>query len=190
MVDVPNQKHRFFGALTTTEINALTAMVEGDKAYDTDEGLEKVYDGSNWIRTPQSDNVMFTAEGGLAIRLTNKTGSASVKGDLVRADTGVDNAFILTGADDDECLGAVYEAGVADGSQAWVVVAGIAEVLLKDTTEAIRGNWVETSDTAGRADATQASPAAAPAHFQEIGHSIENKSSGTNVLAKIVMHFN
>jgi hypothetical protein len=132
-----------------------------------------------------------SVEGGLLIRLTNKTGSASVKGTLVKADTATDNAFILTGANEVECIGVVYEAGVADGSECWIVVAGIAEVLLKDTTASTRGNWVETSDTAGRADATNAAPPGIdPSHFQEIGHAIESKSGGTDVLAKIVMHFN
>lgn len=36
------------------------------------------------------------------------------------------------------------------------------------------GNWVETDDgEAGYAEATSATPAAAPAHFEEIGHCIE-----------------
>jgi hypothetical protein len=170
-------------------------METGDRAYDTNEGLEKVYDGSNWIRTPQSDNARFTDIGGLAILLTNKTGAASVKGSLVKADTAVDNAFILTAADDQECIGVVFDDGVADGNQAWVVIFGIAQVLLKDTTASTRGNWIKTSDTAGRADATLAAPPGGGVtqldeHMQEVGHCMESKGSGTDVLARAVLHFN
>jgi hypothetical protein len=141
--------------------------------------------------------VRFTPEGGLAIRLTNKTGAASIKGTLVAASTATANAFEVTGASGAlNCVGAVYESGIADGSECWVVVAGIAEVLLKDSTASTLGYWAKTSeDTAGRADITNSAPtggsvAALEDHNQEIGHCLETKASGTSVLAKIVMHFN
>ncbi len=132
----------------------------------------------------------FTNDGEFQIKLTNKTGAASVRGELVKADPATDFSFILTAADDDECLGVVAEAGVADASDAWVTISGRAQVLLKDTTAATRGNWVATSDAAGRADATVAAPPGVPAHFQEIGHAIENVGAGVDQLAWIVMHFN
>lgn len=135
-----------------------------------------------------STKVKFTLEGGLAERLINKTGVASVKGSLVQPNTN-DGSFELTDGDCKECFGAVYEDGIADGSECWVVVGGIAEVLLKDATASTTKNWVKTSDVAGRADATGTSPAAAPTHFEEVGHCIETKGAGTDVLAKIVMHF-
>jgi hypothetical protein len=46
---------------------------------------------------------------------------------------------------------------------------------------------VATSDTAGRADITNADPVPAT-HPQEVGHCQESKSSGTNVLARIDFH--
>jgi hypothetical protein len=142
-----------------------------------------------------NNNIGFTSEGGFAIRLTNKTGSASVKGTLVKADTATDMAFILTGVNEHETIGAVYEDGIADGSLCWVANGGIVEVLLKDTTASTRGNWAKTSDTAGRADITNATApgggvAQLDEHMQEIGHGIENVTSGTDKLAKIIMHFN
>ena len=134
-------------------------------------------------------NDHLTPEGGLALRLTNKTGAASVKGTLVEADAAVDNAFAVADADSVECFGAVYEDGIADGSECLVVIGGRCQVLLKDATASTRRNWVETSDVAGRADATGASPAAAPAHFKEIGHCIESKGADVDVLAFIMTHF-
>jgi len=143
-----------------------------------------------------SDKVMITPLGGIAVKMTNKTGAASVKGTLVDTSTATDNAFAVEGADGLDPIGVVYESGVADGSECWVVIAGIVEVLLEDTTAATRGYWVRTSvNTAGRVDATNAAPpggtiAALEIHLAEVGHCVETKTGGTDVLAKIVMHFN
>lgn len=139
--------------------------------------------------TAVRDNSRFTKEGGIFAKLTNKTGVPSVKGSLIRPDTVVDNAFILTAADDDECCGVVYEDGIADGDECKIVFSGRAQILLKDATASTAGNWVKTADVAGRADATGASPAAAPQHFQEIGHCLEAKGADTDVLAFIMLHF-
>jgi hypothetical protein len=137
-----------------------------------------------------------TLEGGLAVKLTNKTGAASVKGQVVMADTTTDNAFKTATADTPMPLGVVYDSGVADGSECWVVCQGIAEVLLKDSTASTRGYWVKMSDdTAGRVDATSASPPGGSVenvedHLSEVGHCLESKGSGTDVLAKVLLHFN
>jgi hypothetical protein len=134
----------------------------------------------------------FTAEGGLAIKLTNKTGTTSVKGTVVSAATGTDNAFILQ-ANEYDAIGVVYENGIADAAECWVVVAGIAQVLLKDSTAATRGYIALCADTDGRFIATAPSgspPIATDTHFKEIGHVIESQNSGTNVLCKCVLHFN
>ena len=83
-----------------------------------------------------------------------------------------------------------YDADIPANAECWVVVSGIAETLLKDNTAGTHGNWVETSDEAGYADATSASPAAAPQHFNEVGHCIQSVSAtggGTHVLANCVI---
>ena len=146
------------------------------------------------------DNIKFTTLGGLAIKLTNETGVVTVAGQLVRADTGTDDAVILTAGDDDECFGVFLDAGVADGAEAWVVVSGIADVAMEDNTTATKGNWVRTSVTeAGYADATNATPPAAGAiirldqHMREIGHCIETVAAtggGTHISARCVLHLN
>lgn len=136
----------------------------------------------------------LTAIGGYAIKLTNTTGAVTVKGQTVKADTATDDAVILTAADDDECFGVFLDAGVADDAEAWVVIAGIADVAMGDNELATHGNWVETNSTeAGYADATSTTPAAAPQHFNEIGHCIQNVAAGgggTHILARCVLHFN
>jgi hypothetical protein len=82
----------------------------------------------------------LTALGGLAIKLTNKTGSNTVQGQLVKADTANNDAVILTAISDTECFGVFLEGGIADGSEAWVVVSGICDVAMEDNTAATRGN--------------------------------------------------
>lgn len=134
----------------------------------------------------------MTAIGGFAIKLTNKTGANTIQGQLVKADTATNDAVILAGIGDVECFGVFLEAGVADGAEAWVVVSGIADVAFDDNVAAVRGNWVATGVAAGYAR-TSASPAAAPNHFEEIGHCIENVTAGgagTHILARCVLHFN
>lgn len=143
-----------------------------------------------------NEKVMVTPLGGIAVKLTNKTGSASVKGSVVECSSTTDNAFELETADDLNPIGVVYDSGVADGDDCWVVVAGVAEVLLQDSTASTRGYWVRTSaTTAGRADATNAAPpggtvGALETHTKEMGHCLESKTAGTDVLAKCVLHFN
>ena len=142
--------------------------------------------------TVTSPKVMMTPEGGIAVRLTNKTGSASVKGTVIAASSTTDNAFALQ-SNEYDAFGVVYEAGIADGQECWVVVFGIAEVLLKDTTASTRGYIALCADTDGRFIATAPSgspPMATDTHFKEIGHVIESKGAGTDVLCKCVIHFN
>jgi len=74
----------------------------------------------------------ITPEGGFAVRLTNKSGAVSVKGQIVSHKGTVANAFDLTAVDAKHCLGVVYESGIADAAECWVVVSGIAQVLMKN----------------------------------------------------------
>jgi hypothetical protein len=128
-------------------------------------------------------------------QLINKTGAASVYGEVIIASTTTDFAFDQSGVDEDMPIGIVYEAGIADGSLCWVVIYGSAQVLLKDTTASTHGNWVYTADAAGRADATLAGPpgGAFPQidnHMRELGHCLESQGAGTDVLAEIDVHLN
>jgi hypothetical protein len=180
---------RDFKGKITALINAGTISVYVFPNTPTvDDAIEK--------RVLSSDNAMFTPEGGFAIRLVNDTGAASIKGTLVDASAVVDSAARVCEASDNDVIGSVYENGVAVGELMWVVTGGIADVLLKDGTAAVRQNWAMTSDVAGRADITNADPPAGGLinelnqHFNEIGHCLESKLAGTNVLARILMHFN
>jgi len=149
-------------------------------------GTTLYYNGGNVgaLRT------MLTVEGGIAIKLTNKTGANSVKGSVVSASTALNYACMLQ---DHQvaAIGVVYEDGVPDGAEVWVVVQGMADVLLENSTAATRGYWVYCSTVDGRANATLAGPpAGADEHFKEIGHCIQTIGAGTDVLARAVLHFN
>ena len=138
---------------------------------------------------------MITSDGGFAILLTNKTGVPSVKGTVVIASFQDDKAFTLGVANSIIPIGVVYTNNAPDGAQAYVTITGTAKVLLKDGTEAVRGNWVGTADIPGRAIAGgMGHPGTKPndqgLHNQEIGHCLESKTAGTNVLALVDLHFN
>lgn len=138
----------------------------------------------------------LTPEGGVAVQLINKTGAASIKGTLVCPSITTNHAIRLTENDDIDPCGVIYQDGCPDGSDVWVVVSGIADVLLQDGTAATRTYWARTSITqAGRADVSNAAPAggtitALENHFKEVGHSLETVISGTNKLCRMFLHFN
>jgi hypothetical protein len=137
--------------------------------------------------------VAFTPEGGIAVRMINKTGT-SVKGTIVTSyGSTVDNACVLSpiaSTGGDRPFGVMYEADIPDGSLCWVVVAGIADVLLQTTlysTTVSPGYVVMASSTVvGRADSYQ--DPTASTHDRECGHFLESKSSG-NQLVKVALHF-
>jgi hypothetical protein len=141
------------------------------------------------------DNVVITPEGGIAIALINKTGADSVKGSLVTPGS-TNNSVVLAGAAGMKTIGAIYNSGIADGGLVYVVISGVAEVLLEDNTASTAGYWAKTSETqSGRADITNQSPEggtvqALEDHGQEIGHCIQSVTAGTDKLAKVILHFN
>ncbi len=144
------------------------------------------------LLTYGSSRARLTAEGGLAVLMTNGTGATSVKGSLVAASTAADRAFVLQ-ANEYDAIGAVYESGVANGSDCWVVVSGVAEVLFKDTVGSTRGNILIADAVDGRGSDIANPGSGLPAvetHFKECGHVLETKAGGTGVLVLCALHFN
>lgn len=92
-------------------------------------------------------NFMITPEGGFAVKLTNKTGSASVKGSLLKASGTYDNSVALCGAGDRNIAAFMYSDGVADGSDVWVVTAGVAQAKMASGSTATRGQHCVISST-------------------------------------------
>jgi hypothetical protein len=144
---------------------------------------------------PIFGNARITKDGGFAIRLFNRTGAATVRGQVVKSDTATDNGVILTDTNDDEGFGVFLDSGIADDAYAWVVVSGIAYVAFEDNVAATHGYWVGTGATEAGYARTQAAPPALgiAAHFEEVGHCLESVAAGgagTHILAKCAIHFN
>lgn len=138
-------------------------------------------------------NVFTFAPGhyGIAIRMINGTGTNSVKGNVVSASKTEDGKFILQ-ANEYDAIGVVAESGIAANAECYVIISGIAEVLWKNSVAAHRGYVALSADTDGRAvdiDVPSSNPVVAE-HFKEIGHVLENKDAGTNVLVRCILHFN
>ena len=127
--------------------------------------------------------VKMTELGGIAVQMVNKTGAASVKGTVVVASGTTDNGCAIADTSADDVIGVIFDSGVADGSPVWVVVIGVAEVLIEDATEASRRAYVSMSTTvAGRANA-----AGVAASTLDIGSCIKSANAGTNVLATVML---
>ena len=139
---------------------------------------------------------VLTPEGGIAIWMINGTGATSIKGTIVGTSPSVDNGVEISPANVADMIGVIYDNGVPDGELVRVVITGVAQVLIRDSTPATRGYWCRMSITqAGRANITNASPPGGgipeiDEHFKEIGHSLESATAGTDVLVKISVHLN
>lgn len=135
----------------------------------------------------------LTPEGGVAVKVLNKTGAPSIKGYIVEPSLTTDNAVKYTDPGDSDPLGVVYESGVPDGNYMWIIVSGIADVYYRDTVTRATFSRVATaveSGTGGQAvnEALPTPPFSTDKHFQEIGHPIESRIGAG--LAKTVIHFN
>lgn len=137
-----------------------------------------------------NDRLMITDEGahmgGVAIKLINKTGAPSVRGELVSNDTTNDFSVVLTVSEDEIVIGSFLEDGVADGEWGWTVIYGIAP-FKADATGFSKGDWLKSSSTAGRV-AGSTHTASPTRHFQEVGHSLQDVAA--NAVGLGVMHFN
>jgi hypothetical protein len=136
-----------------------------------------------------SRSPILTKEDGIAIWFINDTGADSVKGTILEPSSLIDLAVSLEETGGINPIGVMYSDGIPDGEPVLVVISGLAEVLVDAAAAVTRGYWAGTSDTtAGRAQVRN-SPPATVAHDQEIGHYMESKAGGPDVLAKIIVHF-
>jgi len=139
--------------------------------------------------------VKLTVEGGIAVKLTNKTGAVTVKGEIVRPDSATDSGVVKIVVDIPSPIGVFYESGIAADAETWVVISGIADVYFTgNTTRGYLARGFITSDGAGYvtgqalAEAYPSSPHDTDKHFYEIGHVLESRVGAG--LAKCVLHFN
>lgn len=137
---------------------------------------------SIWINSFNS-NIKPTPEGGIAVRMINKTGEVSVKGTVVTPydDTAIDRAVKKIVIDIPNPIGVIYDNGILDGSPVWVVISGKAYVyFIGNTTRGHLARGFVTGDVgyiAGRAlsDPVPTPPFAVDKHFYELGHLLESR---------------
>jgi hypothetical protein len=139
-------------------------------------------------------DVYLTAEGGVAVYLTNQTGANTVKGQVVIAATNNPNAFVLC-TNQFDIIGIVYSNGIANGSRCFVVVAGIADVLLQSNTWVTNGNWVYAT-TNSRANGSLQYPDGgynifSIDYFKSIGYSLQitNSTNTDNATVRVLLKF-
>lgn len=134
-----------------------------------------------------------TGERGWLLKVVNRTGHTSVKGELVTTSTSADNEVVLQ-SDTYDTIGVVQEAGIAEGAEMWIwTIGSICQVLYKDSTASTHGNILVADAVDGRASDIANPGSGLPAtdlHFTECGHVLESKGAGTNVLVLASIHFN
>jgi hypothetical protein len=131
------------------------------------------------------ENGKFTSLGGFAVPVVNGTGSASVKGSIVTAMAANNNKFDLTAAGSDKSFGVVLEDGIADGLPVYIVVSGIAEVLVEDAANMNRTNWcIISATTAGRVKNASSKPTTG-----SCGIIMQTVGGGTDNLAPVMLSF-
>jgi hypothetical protein len=110
---------------------------------------------------------------GIAVKMINGTGAETVLGSVVTVSSTEDNKFALQTNEFD-------------------AIGVVAEVLFKNGEAATRGHVALSADTDGRARgiAVPSSNPVVAEHFKEIGHVLESKNAGTNILVKCILHFN
>ena len=178
----------------TGTVSGITAAMVG-LGNVTNESKTTMFTDSTFVGAATFPKVKLTPEGGIAVKMTNKTGGVSVKGEVVTAGFSVDNSVIKTVVDVPNPIGVFYESGVADASEAWVVASGIADVyFVGNTTRGHLARGFLTADggsyVTGQAlsEALPTTPFASDKHFYEIGHVLESRTGAG--LAKTILHFN
>ena len=114
--------------------------------------------------------IEFTDEGGLGIRLLNRTGWFSIPGTVVSASPIGDEGVVLCGSSDLP-IGVVYDA-VPDGEAVLVLIAGVADVLVLD--HVIAGDVVCCAVTSGYARMSDY-----PGKTRDLGIAITSPGMGT-----------
>jgi hypothetical protein len=135
-----------------------------------------------------------TREGGDAVLLINRTGASSVKGEVVALSLSYDTACTLITVDRPDPVGVFYESGVANGSEAWIVISGPADVyFIGSTTHGHLARGFVGADggyVIGQAlsEAVPTPPFASDKHWYEIGHVAQSRTGAG--LARTILHFN
>jgi len=122
-----------------------------------------------------------TLERGMQLRVTNKTGAASAKGQLWIAGSTRLSGAVSTAASL-RAMVIVAESGIPDGRLTWCWLPGsVCKALLQNSTAATPGNLVSASSSApSRVNCTYTGVSAVDLAFYGIGYCLETVSAGTD----------
>jgi hypothetical protein len=142
----------------------------------------------------EANEAIFTPDGGLAVWFQNRTGAPSVRGMLVTLGT-APSSVIACPYTIPKAMGVIYSSGVPESQFVRVVISGVAYCLFDNSATPTVGYWVGLSDSVdGRAQARSTLPdnsgAGIDLHNKEIGHCVDSVPGGSDVLARVVLHFN
>jgi hypothetical protein len=182
--------------MTTIQREAITSPATGLFVYDTDVKCLYYYNGTAWYTFVTTSGVfspsksqgksMMTPEGGFAVKLINKSGNTVKKGSVVSISTTDAGAFILPSLNT-KPVGIVYE-DILNNNEGYIVVSGIAQVLIKNNLSVISGDLLILNDINGRTAKKSDNNSASGRDNFEIGTCIESKTQGTDVLVKIIIN--
>lgn len=112
--------------------------------YDTNLLLARVYDGTNWEPIPPKGTV-----------LTNASGAAVAKGDIVIFSTGTDSAFTTTTSAGNVRVIGVAAESIANGAKGVIRTHGIHPVNFQSTPTVLQFVSTSTSAKLARSSATR-----------------------------------
>lgn len=101
----------------------------------------------NQGNTSIDGSVYNTPEGGVAVKFKNNTGAVSKKGSLVSVDATDEMGVALTALSGTDCIGVIYDDGIAEGNDVYVVVSGKADILVNDNV-AVSGSYMRAPTAA------------------------------------------
>jgi len=128
-----------------------------------------------------TSNTKLTSVGGYAVNIVNRTGTNSIKGQVVAMSVGADDVgYVMLTNGMSPAIGVVFEDDEDDGDPTFVAISGIAEVLLASNALVSNGYYIygDTNADAGYAYGSATEIADQADYF--LGYCLENLETTTN----------
>lgn len=125
-------------------------------------------------------------EGCICKAFINGTGSISQKGKVAALSKTADNTVVTASDDSGVIAGVIYESGILNGESVRVAISGETEVMLEDGQDALAGYWCGVGQNGGMYQKEQPESEDLP---KRIGYSLQSKTGGASVLAKVLLRF-
>ena len=134
---------------------------------------------NSFVNFPNSG---ITELGGIFVKMLNQTGFPTIKGTVLSIGSIPNSVSVCIGSEE-KAIAIAYDSGVTNGAMCKAVICGIADVLLEDGKGCVAGYCAELSKAQnGRVDGSASVN-------KDCGYMLESKTAGTNVLAKMLIHF-